>query len=293
MKKIFSIVVIPCLLLFVFAAEFSQAQNKVIKLYKGAAPGSENWDWSEKVMKMGEAEFVYNIVSPELIVFEAPADKSTGQAVIVCPGGGFHFLTMNSEGYDVAKWLNEKGITAFILKYRTEHCLTDNPMMEFMKKQPNSEKFNKDIEPVVLMGIEDGKAAIAYVRTHAEEWKIKTDQIGIMGFSAGGTVTTGVAFKYDEKSRPDFAAPIYPYVGSFGDLAVPEDAPPIFIAVASDDTFGFQTHCTRLYDEWTNAGKSAELHIYRKGSHGFGMRKQNLPTDHWIDCFYEWLENLD
>ncbi len=292
MIKCCSIKFVAVILITIYS-NIGLAQNKIIKLYDGPAPGSENWDWEEKTVNMGPAEFAYNIVSPELIVFEPDAEKANGQAVVVCPGGGFHFLSMNNEGYDVAKWLNDKGITAFVLKYRTEHCLTDNPMMEFMQKGPNTDKFNKDIEPVVSMGIEDGKAAIAYVREHAEEYGIKPDQIGIMGFSAGGTVTAGVAFTYGEKSRPDFAVPVYPYVGSFGDPPVPEDAPPIFIAGATDDTFGFQTHCTRLYLQWTNAGKSAELHIYRKGGHGFGMQKQNIPTDHWIDRFYEWLENLE
>ncbi|MCY1721947.1 alpha/beta hydrolase [Prolixibacteraceae bacterium Z1-6] len=287
-QKITSLVVF---VLLVF--NYALAQNKTIRLYEGSAPGSESWEWNEEIMKMGPAEFIYNIVDPELIVFEAKAEIATGQAVVVCPGGGFHFLSMKNEGYDVAKWLNEKGITAFVLKYRTEHCLTDNPMQEFMQKQPNTDKFNKDIEPVVGMAIEDGKAAVSYVREHAAEWNLKADEIGIMGFSAGGTVTAGVAFKYDEKSRPNFAAPIYPYVGSFGNPVVPDDAPAIFIAAATDDTFGFQTHCTRLYNAWTNVGKSAELHIYRKGGHGFGMQKQNAPTDMWIDRFYEWLTNIE
>jgi acetyl esterase/lipase len=265
----------------------SFAQDQVIKLYNGPAPGSENWNWQEGYIE--QAKMAYNIVSPSLTVYQAKPDSARGTAVIICPGGGFHFLSMENEGYAVAEWLQAKGITAFVLKYRTEHCLTDNPIQEFMQKGPNSEKFNKDIEPVVAMGIADGKAAIAYVREHAEQWGVDPGQIGIMGFSAGGTVTSGVIFTYDEGSRPDFAAPIYPYVGSFGDPPVPKNAPPIFISGASDDFFGFQTHCTRLYDLWTEAGKSAELILYRKGGHGFGMKAQNLPTDHWIERFYEWL----
>lgn len=270
----------------------SIAQNNIIQLYEGAAPGSESWNWEEKAAEMGPAKFTYNVVTPSLTVFEASPERANGTAVIICPGGGFHFLSMDNEGYDVAKWLNEKGITAFVLKYRTEHCLTDNPMQEFMQKQPNTEKFNKDIEPIVAMGIADGKAAVALVRKNAPKWNLKPNQIGIMGFSAGGTVTTGVAFTFDETSRPDFAAPIYPYVGGFGNPDVPENAPPLFITAASDDNFGFQTHCTQLYNKWNAAGKSVELHIYLKGGHGFGMRKQNLPSDQWIEQFYEWLNSL-
>lgn len=271
----------------------SRAQDKIIPLYEGVAPGSESWDWKEQEMVIGKDKVIYNVVSPTLTVFEANPEIATGHAVIVCPGGGFHMLSMENEGYAVAKWLQNKGITAFVLKYRTEHCLTDNPMQEFMKKQPNTEKFNKDIEPVVAMAIADGKASVAYVRKHTKEWNIKTDKIGIMGFSAGGTVATGVSFLYVELSRPNFTAPIYSYVGSFGYPSVPEDAPPLFIAGTTDDDFGFQTHCTKLYIQWTEAGKSAELLLYRKGGHGFGMRKQNLPTDQWIERFYEWLINLN
>lgn len=283
------------ILIFLLLAAFSlatSAQNKVVPLYPGAAPGSESWNWDEAIMEMGPVKFTYNISKPSLTVFQADPSVATGKAFVVCPGGGFHFLSMDNEGYEVAKWLNAKGITAFVLKYRTEHCLTNNPMQEFISKQPNTEKFNKDIEPVVAMAIADGKGAIAYVRSHTAEYGVNPDQIGIIGFSAGGTVTAGVAMTYDLSSRPDFAAPIYPYVGSFGNPAVPADAPPIFIAAASDDNFGFQTHCTALYEKWVGAKKSAELHIYKKGGHGFGMQKQNPPTDQWINRLYEWLTNL-
>ena len=281
-----------CIIIFTVISVNAQSQNEVIQLYSGDAPGSETWDWSEKVMQMGPAEFVYNISSPSLTVFQPDSEQANGKAMIICPGGGFHFLSIHNEGYDVARWLSSKGYTAFVLKYRTEHCFTDNPMQEFIQKQPNTDKFNTDIEPIVAMGIADGKAAIAHVRSLAAEWNIEENQIGIMGFSAGGTVTAGVAFTFDERSRPDFVAPIYPYVGSFGNPEVPENAPPMFIAAASDDTFGFQTHCTRLYNQWTEAKKSAELHIYKSGGHGFGMQKNNIPTDGWIELLYEWLENL-
>lgn len=269
-----------------------KTENTVIRLYPGAAPGSENWNWNEAEFKLGRSVSVYNVTVPTLTVFKADSSIVTGTAVITCPGGAFHMLSIDNEGYDVAKWLNAKGITVFVLKYRLGHLLTDNPMQEMATKNVGSEKFNKDIEPIVAMGIADGKAAVDYVRSHAADWGLKTNQIGIMGFSAGGTVTAGVAFTYDAQSRPDFAAPIYPYIGSFGNPPVPSDAPPMFIAAASNDNFGFQTHCTALYDKWVSAWKSAELHIYRLGGHGFGMRGHYFPTSGWIDRFYEWLTNL-
>jgi acetyl esterase/lipase len=268
------------------------AQEQVIRLYEGPAPGSETWDWEEKEVSWGPVTFIYNVVDPTLTVYTPAEGTASGTAVVVCPGGAFHFLSMDGEGRQVAEWLNEKGITAFVLKYRLVHCVTDNPMQEMMAAEPNSDRFNKMIEPTVAMDIADGRAAIAYVREHAGQWDLDTGRIGIMGFSAGGTVAAGVSFLYDKPSRPDFAAPIYPYVGSFGDPPVPGDAPPMFIAAASDDVFGFNKHCTALYDKWVDAGKSAELHIYRSGGHGFGLQERGIPTDTWIERFYEWLTDL-
>jgi lysophospholipase L1-like esterase len=139
------------------------------------------------------------------------------------------------------------------------------------------------------MAIADGKAAVTYLRIHAKDYDLSPDRIGIMGFSAGGTVVTGVAYTYDGESRPDFVVPVYPYVGSFSKPSVPADAPPMFIVAASDDEFGFNIHCINLYKDWVTSKHSAELHIYSKGGHGFGMRDQNLPTDTWIDRFGDWL----
>lgn len=278
--------------LFLFFFNLAYSQEQVIKLYPQGATGSENWTWNETEMKIPgtDIRFVYNVSDPTLTIFKADPAVATGTAVIVCPGGAFQFLSIDSEGYQVARWLNEHGITAFVLKYRLAHSETDNPFQELMAKMPNSEKFNEEIRPIVSMDISDGKAAIAYVRSHADEFGISQNKIGIMGFSAGGTVTTGVAYTYDKDSRPDFVAPIYPYVGSFEKPAVPSDAPPMFIAVASDDMFGFQKHCIMLYNEWVDANKQAELHIYAKGGHGFGMTKKNLPVDSWIERFADWLK---
>ena len=99
----------------------------------------------------------------------------------------------------------------------------------------------------------------------------------------------GVGFNYSAENRPDFLAPIYFYRNALGNVKVPQDAPPIFICAASDDQLGFASHSVNLYSDWVTAGKSAELHLYNKGGHGFGMRKQGLPTDHWIDRFTDWL----
>jgi len=281
-------------ILFLLFFQFAYSQEQVITLYPAGAPGSENWTWNESEMKIpgSDARFVYNVSNPTLTVFKADSAIATGTAVIICPGGAFQFLSIDNEGYLVAHWLNEHGITAFILKYRLSHSETDNPFQELIAKMPNSEKFNEEIKPIVSMAISDGKAAISYVRKHAAEYGISENKIGIMGFSAGGTVTSGIAYTYDAESRPDFIAPIYPYVGSFDKSNVPVDAPPMFILAASDDMFGFHKHCVLLYNDWVNAKKSAELHIYAKGDHGFGMTKKDLPVDSWIERFADWLEML-
>jgi acetyl esterase/lipase len=135
-------------------------------------------------------------------------------------------------------------------------------------------------------------AAVAYVRQHAADWGVSPERVGIMGFSAGGTVAAGVAFRYAPDGRPAFVAVIYGAAGRLIDAPVPTDAPPMFIAAATDDNLGLAPDSVALYEKWTSAHKPAELHMYEKGGHGFGMRKQTLPTDHWIERFTDWLELL-
>lgn len=287
--------VLIILLLFglvVIKANSQTSDIQPIKLYDGVAPGSENWNWSENEKKTKYQTWVYNVTEPTLTVF--PADKSiaTGQAVIVCPGGAFHFLSMTHEGYDIAKWLNEKGITAFILKYRLNHCLTDNPVDEINIKMKDNEKYMESKHALIPLAIADGKKAVEYLRNHAPEWDINPNEIGIMGFSAGGTVATGVAYLYEKNSRPDFVVAVYPYFGGFGNPPVPIDAPPLFITVASNDNYGHHKGILSLYSQWIDANKSAELHIYRTGGHGFATRRGFSPANTWIDRFYEWLNNL-
>ncbi len=111
-----------------------------------------------------------------------------------------------------------------------------------------------------------------------------------MGFSAGGSVTCGVVFNGKEESRPDFVAPIYAYTNALKLTTVPDDAPPIFIVAATDDDLGLAPQSVKLYSDWIAAGKTAELHMYSKGGHGFGMTKKGLPVDSWIERFGDWLK---
>jgi acetyl esterase/lipase/lysophospholipase L1-like esterase len=265
------------------------AQTEVIPLYPGKAPGSESWNWPERRSEknMFNTPLVYDVTTPTLTAFMPSGRNVTGTAVVICPGGGFQLLSIESEGNQVAEWLKAHGIAAFVLKYRLMHSETDNPAQEMMDKI-TGKKVDTSMQSVIKYAIEDGRQAVAWVRAHAEQYHISPEKIGIMGFSAGGTVTMGVTYAHDKASRPDFSAPIYPYIAQL--LPVPADAPPLFVVAASDDQLGLAPTSPAVYSDWLKAKKSAELHMYEKGGHGFGMREQNLPTDQWIDRFGDWLD---
>ena len=265
------------------------AQEKVIPLYPGPAPGSETWKQEEKESRtnMWQTRIVFNVAKPTLTVFQPDPSQANGTAVIICPGGAFFALSIDSEGFEVARWLTAKGVTCFVLKYRLVECKTDDPTTELMKIGD----IEPLVKPIIKLAMADGKASVAYVRQHAKEFNLNPDRIGIMGFSAGGTVAASVALNYSAETRPDFVAPIYlQYEWTPKPNGVPADAPPLFVLAATDDQLGLAPHSFALYRDWIAAKKPAELHLYAKGGHGFGMRKQNLPTDHWIERFADWLE---
>lgn len=283
---------IRTLCLVLFLASLGAAQD-VIPLYPGTAPGStqENYPEKEYFSKNWNTEVVANVTKPTLTEFKPSPELRNGTAVVICPGGGFMALSINSEGYDVAKYLAAKGVTAFVLKYRLAHTGED-ATQEFTELYADRQKFREIVDKVIPLSIADGLAAVTYVRQHASDWGLSPDRVGIIGFSAGGTVSAGVAFGYVPDGRPAFAALIYAAAGRLKDSPVPADAPPMFVAAATDDNLGLAPDSVALYEKWTSARKPAELHMYAKGGHGFGMRKQNLPTDHWIDRFADWLELL-
>lgn len=265
------------------------AREEVIHLYPGPAPGSEDWKQEERENRtnLWQTRVVYNVARPTLTVFPAEPAKASGTAVVICPGGAFVALSIDSEGFDVARALTAKGITCFVLKYRLVECKTEDPTRELT----TIGNLDGAVAPVVKLALFDGQAAIGYVRQHARAYGVKPDRIGILGFSAGGTVTASVAYNYSPQTRPDFAAPIYlQYDWTIKPGGVPSDAPPLFILAATDDPLGLAPHSLALYRDWTAARKSAELHLFSKGGHGFGMRRQNLPTDRWVERFADWLQ---
>src|SRR5690348_10244396 len=221
--------VVCCLLLLATLA----CAQQVIPLYSGPAPGSPPSDYPEKeyFSKVWNTEVVANVTKPTLTVFKPSPDISNGTGVVICPGGGFMALSINSEGMDVAKYLAARGVTAFVLKYRLAHTGED-ATQEFMALFADRQKFDELVGPVIPLAVADGLAAVTYVRQHASEWGVSPDQVGIIGFSAGGRVVSGVAFHYLPEGRPAFVAPIYAGGEISKDVPVPADAPPMFVAAA-------------------------------------------------------------
>ena len=284
--KTFAVRILCIMLSLVTAA----AAQEVIPLYPGTAPGSSPANYPEKqyFSTVWNAEVITNVTRPTLTVFKPSPNLKNGTAIVICPGGGFMALVIANEGTEVAKYLAAKGVTAFVLKYRVAHTGED-ATKEFGPLYADKQKFDEMMKTVEPLAVADGLAAVTYVRQHASEWGVSPDRVGIIGFSAGGFVTAEVSLHYKPEGRPAFVAPIYAGASS-KDAPVPADAPPMFIAAATDDSLGLAPQSIALYQKWTAAHKSAELHMYAKGGHGFGMRKQNLPTDHWIDRFTDWMQ---
>ena len=276
------------LLMTFFFVQFAFSQ-KVIQLYNGKAPGSENWNWKETEMKADIGRIVFDVTNPSLTVY-SPA-KPNGTAVIIAPGGAFHALAFDHEGTEVAKRLNEKGVTAFVLKYRLvrqDPAHPENHIGALMASK-NFKRLDSLNTPLIPLALQDGLTAVKYVRQHASDYKIDPNKIGFMGFSAGATLTMSVVYSATDESRPNFVAPIYPYENAIIGSKIPAASTPIFIACASDDDLGFATHSIHIYLKWFEASQPAELHMYEKGKHGFGTKKQNLPVDSWMDRYTDWL----
>lgn len=281
------------LLIFIltYTSSFSQ---RVIPLYNGAVPlGNELLTISEKLEMddNGEVVSASNVSMPTLTVYQPEREHANGTAMIVCPGGGFRNLSVKGEGIDVANWLISHGITAFVLKYRLvpETRGTTKDLIQDLISR-NFEHMDSVNAPFVPLAVADGFEAVKYIRMHASEFGIDPGRIGIMGFSAGGTVSGSVALTYDEESRPDFAALIYAYCKPFMANKVPSDAPPLFLTMAANDFIANDN--TKLYELWRDAGKSVEMHCFYNGGHGFGIEKRGQPTDKWFELLKEWMDNL-
>jgi acetyl esterase/lipase len=218
------------------------------------------------------------------------ASEPNGTAVVVAPGGGYHALSIESEGFGAARWLAERGVSAFVLKYRLVQCRDEAVGAMLQKAVADEAAAEAEMRHVADLAADDGRCAVQLVRERAPEFRVDPGRVGLMGFSAGGHLTMQVVLDSDDTARPDFSAPIYASMNHVAMTGPPEGAGPAFIVAATDDQLGLAADSVEIYQAWRAAGLSAELHLYSHGGHGFGVRTQGLPTDSWIERFGDWLD---
>ncbi|NND16158.1 MAG: alpha/beta hydrolase [Eudoraea sp.] len=250
------------------------------------APGDVEWTGEEKAYysAIWETQVVTNVSVPTLQIFKPAPEIANGTSVIIAPGGGLYAHSITKEGTDVAKWLSQHGITAFVLKYRLVPTGEDG-VKEIMD---GGSDIMPNVKRVLPYSTKDGINAIVYVRKNAATLGIDPAKVGFMGFSAGGAVTMEVVYNTDEATAPNFIVPVYAWTTVLVETEIPEEAPPMFMVCAADAPLLLAPENIKLYTDWISEGHEAELHMYAKGGHGFGMQAQGKPSDKWIDRFYEW-----
>jgi acetyl esterase/lipase len=278
---------IACALLLLSGSVLAADHPQEIPLWSGGAPGSEGNNSKEVETARPEKDgsttlLVSNIHRPSITPFLPAKDKATGAAVIIAPGGGHRYLSIDFEGYGLGKWLSERGIAAFVLKYR------------LAKSEGSTYK-------VEVHALQDAQRAIRLVRSRAAQWGINPARIGILGFSAGGEISALAGTIYDagnqgatdvverQNSRPDFQVLVYPALPQ--NLNVTKDTPPAFLICAADDRPAISEGTASLYLTLRKAGVSAELHIYSSGGHGFGVRNRPKAVTGWTSRLEEWMND--
>ena len=283
----------------VFSA-VARAEPQELPIWPGVPPGSETWIWDE--VKSTDTEgasppvrIVRNVVRPTLIPYLPDPANASGTAVIIAPGGGFALALDGDEGSRIAEWLAKRGVAAFVLKYRLVHTAADpkdfdhemkavsERIQRTAKEHPGQVKTPVELRESTEWAIADGRQAVRYLRVHARDLNIAPDRIGLIGFSFGTGVSMGVVLHHDADSAPNFSAVVYGG-GCIDGCPVPQEAPPIFAAVAQDDVYTFAA-VKKLFDDWSAAGRSIEFHSFSKGGHG-------LSGVHWMEPFGHWLESL-
>lgn len=258
-----------------------------LRLYEGPAPGSAAWAHTERAYfsEIFATDVVTNVVVPTLV--PVLADDGCGTAVIIAPGGGFHALSINSEGFDVAHWLAARGVSAFVLKYRLVPSGED-AVAELVEKMRGG-RARTDMDAVAALAGADAAEAVRLVRGRSAELGVDPQRVGFIGFSAGGNVALRVAYDPADDARPDFVAPIYASARGIDLAEPPRGSGPMFLVAATDDDLGLAADAVAIYERWRTSGLPVELHLYAQGGHGFGMRAQGLPSDAWIERFFDWL----
>jgi acetyl esterase/lipase len=268
------------------------AEPNAIPLGTGGVEGQtakESWfrQWGDPMAR--------NVSTATLTPFLPKRGTANGAAVIVAPGGGFRWLSMGNEGWEVAQALNAKGIAAFVLKYRLQP--TPESLDGF--KESMERTFAAAAPPAGASGgeprppqprwdlsnqLQDAEAAYALIVGRAKEWGVDTTRIGMIGFSAGAGLTMHSTLN-SKTMKLAFIGPIY---GGMGAVDVPKDAPPMFTAIATDD-FLFRGQFG-VVKSWFDAGRPVEFHLYQNGGHGFGLGNPNRTSNRWFDAFTHWLD---
>ena len=242
------------------------------------------------------SKFARNVTVATITPFLPDPAKAGGAAVVVAPGGGFRTLSMENEGWNVARALAERGVAAFVLKYRLNQTPADMPGFERSMKEmfsstaarprptPGSPLDPQQAAAGLAPQLEDARGAFALIRRRAAEWKINPDRIGMVGFSAGAMLTLATELA-GQDARPAFIGIIY---GPLAAVTVPADAPPLFVALAADDPL-FGNTGFGLIDSWRSAKKPTEFHLYEQGGHGFGMYPKTTTSTGWFNAFASWL----
>ncbi len=263
-------------------------QSTAIEIGTGPLPGAtaqESWH-----IQYG-SRFARNVTVATITPFLPDPARASGTAVVVAPGGGFRTLSMENEGSNVARALAERGIAAFVLKYRLNQTPADmagfeRSMTEMFSSaghrppRPDPQQMMAGLAPQIA----DARAAFALIRRRAAEWKIDPDRVGMVGFSAGAMLTMATAL-VGEDARPAFIGDIY---GPMAAMTVPAEAPPLFVALAADDPL-FGNAGFGLIDAWRAAKKPVEFHLYEQGGHGFGMYPKETTSTGWFNAFVSWL----
>ncbi|MEM7329519.1 MAG: alpha/beta hydrolase [Pseudomonadota bacterium] len=262
-----------------------------LPLYEGEAPGSEGTSLEEVWRNAGTERWANNVTRPTLLPVLPEDPAATRAAVIVVPGGGFQFVSMDNEGYPIADWLADRGVAAFVLKYRTmETPATQEGYVAHMNAlwspQPGDPQI--DMTQGIPFAVADAQAALGIVQARADEWGYDADKIGMLGFSAGAMTTLGVTLADDDAApKPAYIGYIY---GPMAGIDVPADRslPPMFNALAADDQL-FRGQGFGLVEDWQATGAAVEFHYYQSGGHGFGSYKRGVPADGWFDQFVRWM----
>ncbi|HXT40665.1 MAG TPA: alpha/beta hydrolase [Candidatus Angelobacter sp.] len=296
-SNLIQLIAFACSAFCALSGTFAAEPTKTVELWPAGAPGEKGNIGGERDMTKPSDELIAgrrvirlgNVSNPTISIYRPSADKDTGAAVLVCPGGGYYILAMDLEGTEVCDWLNSMGVTGVLLKYRV----------------PKREGLEKYAAP-----LQDAQRAMGLMRSRAKEWGIDPQRIGVLGFSAGGHLSAALSCNYERRSyptvdgadsascRPDFAILVYPgglVVKEQGDRIAPElsisaNAPPTFLVMAADDPVRMENAV--LYTlALKNAKVPAELHIYPTGGHGYGLRRTKELVTTWPDRAAEWMRS--